>query len=1111
MKIKKINKKGALALSQVFLLLVSIVAVSLAIGSQIGGVEGAAQPKGGDCFIQRRDDLRKKGSPDEIKGILVFQYVGSKSLWKFKSYHWPEEIFLGAFQDSEKDMKKTHDAIWNNVGSPNLCDALIGFIDKNPCFAEDNKKYTYAIIKFSNAGAWLEDGNLYEEGKMDDLTKRWIDLGKPVGEDDKCKKVKEKKGGIEGPPEIGKGFIIEDFGGGKDAHVVFTKGSKWYYTRSLGEDWVVFEDPENNAAKTGWEEEITSADIIDFKNNPPSEININGIRTLIGLAEVEKECKEGANIDYDLGEGVQTYICRKLVKEGYEEGQLAWMWKISATHPYHFVKPGSKDSDKINLAWQEKEAKRKAEQKNDQGHTNDPANGIKEDGKDEPEYEILTSIAAATAAGAGLTDYQSVLNFLNKDRKGEKLTKDSYIQIGNREPKQIKDLALAEIKDMKKEGLKVVKKGTTVIPPLGTTSKKYLTGAGWLDKFLGEGLEKSGELKFANLVGHFGKGFIWGQAVRNGIIASRPFLEDFLGVEEEKIAALEPASIAGIWAGKTAYGVFKDQGYLRGIWGKETSWLWSPTSLSIGIGLGVAIWAYYNAYEKDEIEIHTFTCYPWEAPIRGRNCEECNNQGDFPCTEYQCKSLGQACELLNPGTGDEKCVWVNRDDVNPPELDVLASALLRDYAYNPTGIQFPNQNDRGVKIDYLLSDDKCVPAFTPLSFGVELDEPAKCKIDVLRKDSFESMSFYLSNSLSAYEHSYAMSLPSLAALNENNITIQNDGEYNLYVRCMDANGNFNIGNFVFNFCVDPGPDTTPPLIVGNTVGNKAFMTEVPIRYNQTSMNIDVYVNEPAECKWSHRDQNFETMEEDLACPQVQSIVNLQSVYDCSTTLTGLKDRFNNEFYFRCKDSSDNVNGESYKLTLVGTQPLVIDSAGPNATTLKDSTDVVKVTLDALTSAGYKDGEATCYYSETGREDDYIQFFYDQGTSSYVHSQELWLVGNTEGQDYTYHIKCEDFGGNLDYQTLDFSVQTDLRAPTVIRAYHEENYLKIVTDEKSDCVYDIVDCGYNFDEGITMTSIADTSHFTTWDTNKEFYVKCGDNFGNLPDPDQCSIIVKPSEI
>ncbi|GAG29568.1 unnamed protein product, partial [marine sediment metagenome] len=113
--------------------------------------------------------------------------------------------------------------------------------------------------------------------------------------------------------------------------------------------------------------------------------------------------------------------------------------------------------------------------------------------------------------------------------------------------------------------------------------------------------------------------------------------------------------------------------------------------------------------------------------------------------------------------------------------------------------------------------------------------------------------------------------------------------------------------------------------------------------------------------------------------------------------------------------------------------------------------------------------------------------------------------------YLYYIKCEDFGGNLDYTTLDFSVQTDLRTPIIIRAYHEENYLKLITDEISDCVYDVVDCSYLFEDGIAMTSVADTSHFTTWDTNKEFYVKCKDDFGNLPSPDQCSIIVRPSEV
>jgi len=663
---------------------------------------------------------------------------------------------------------------------------------------------------------------------------------------------------------------------------------------------------------------------------------------------------------------------------------------------------------------------------------------------------------------------------------------------------------LANFKD------KVVPKGATILdkdvkitkkPPVPTKKIVPTTGSAAGDILLNKfGLGP----KAANALGHIADGWGWALAAK-AVVSQANLL--FPNVEANTIEALENAVFNGVFWGKSLFGLVKEDSLLNPKASKILGM--NPGTFSIGVGLVVAAWTFYNNYEKEKTEVYSFTCEPWQAPAGGNRCEECNQQGLLPCTEYQCKSLGQSCELLNKGTGEEKCVWTNRNDVNPPEIRASTNVLQEDYKYNPEPLQFPNKEDRGVKIEYTLSDDKCIPAFTPLSFGIDLNEPAKCKMDIFRKSSFDEMSFFMSDSLSKYNHSYVLSLPNSDTLEEG-IIVENDGEFDVYVRCMDANGNFNIGNFVFNFCVDKGPDTTPPIIMGSIVGNSAFQEVVPIRYNQSSIEMEIYTTEPAQCKWGHIDQSYESLEGTMDCPQIGSVINLQMAYACSSTLTGLKDRFENEFYFRCLDSSGNENRESYELTLLGTQPLVIENAGPNNTVISDSTETSRVVLDVLTTAGYDDGDSTCYYSDTGEEDDYIMFFYEAETSSYVHSQELWLTGNPGGLDHTYYIKCIDLGGNADYATIDFTVKTDLVSPLVIRAYHEESYLKIITDEESDCVYDTVDCSYAFEDGISMTSIGDKSHFTSWDTNKNFYVKCGDQYDNLPAPDRCSITVRPSE-
>jgi hypothetical protein len=70
----------------------------------------------------------------------------------------------------------------------------------------------------------------------------------------------------------------------------------------------------------------------------------------------------------------------------------------------------------------------------------------------------------------------------------------------------------------------------------------------------------------------------------------------------------------------------------------------------------------------------------------------------------------------------------------------------------------------------------------------------------------------------------------------------------------------------------------------------------------------------------------------------------------------------------------------------------------------------------------------------------------------------------------------------------------------------------MTNEEAACVYSNDDCLYDFDSGIGMTTSDDKVHSIAWDSNKNFYIKCQDEFGNEPpEPQSCSITVRPFEI
>jgi hypothetical protein len=96
-------------------------------------------------------------------------------------------------------------------------------------------------------------------------------------------------------------------------------------------------------------------------------------------------------------------------------------------------------------------------------------------------------------------------------------------------------------------------------------------------------------------------------------------------------------------------------------------------------GIGVALAIFLLTYKKAEEEKVEFQCLAWQPPIGGRDCESCNKFEE--CTEYTCKSLGQACGLVNEGTNKSKCVWINPHDTNSPIIKMLS--VSKNHKFGP--------------------------------------------------------------------------------------------------------------------------------------------------------------------------------------------------------------------------------------------------------------------------------------------------------------------------------------------------------------------------------------------------------------------------------------------
>src|SRR3989344_2931995 len=124
------------------------------------------------------------------------------------------------------------------------------------------------------------------------------------------------------------------------------------------------------------------------------------------------------------------------------------------------------------------------------------------------------------------------------------------------------------------------------------------------------------------------------------------------GLEKDTTNALTIAVTAGIMAGKGLAALGPSGG------GQISSTFFATKSGQITAGLVVAVVVFVLLYKKEKKETISFACLPYEPPLGGQKCEECNNDPYRPCSEYRCKSLGQACQLLNVGTKEEKWAWI---------------------------------------------------------------------------------------------------------------------------------------------------------------------------------------------------------------------------------------------------------------------------------------------------------------------------------------------------------------------------------------------------------------------------------------------------------------------
>jgi hypothetical protein len=535
--------------------------------------------------------------------------------------------------------------------------------------------------------------------------------------------------------------------------------------------------------------------------------------------------------------------------------------------------------------------------------------------------------------------------------------------------------------------------------------------------------------------------------------------------------------------------------------------LFASTPVGWVVGIVVLIAAFFTLGMRSDQRAVIFNSIIWSPKLGGSDCSQCNGK-EFPCTMYQCKSLGVGCVLKNEGD-NARCVDGSAGDNSAPLINARKDSLPAGYSY----VAIPGVAN-GVEIKYTPEGGTAgdLPAYQRFTFGIELndasgkDKVGTCKIADHRTANWAAMgNLPFGNGLWQENHTQLMAFPGMANLKQEEIALPNGGAYEYYVRCENVNGFANDAEFLFKFQIDPFPDHTQPVIYGFN-----FLNPTSIKYLASDepheARVVVYTNEPSTCKWDIKDTDYAKMQNNMTdCSNSATNFNAQLSYSCSGKLTGLQNGQDNKFYFRCSDTSGNADTASKTLTLAGTRSLVIDSASPDGKTIKGASDIVQVTLGATTSAGAANGVSTCYYSTTGNYDDYTQFEHTKATT---HTTVLPLL---PGENKVYYIQCTDKASNSDTKTIQFNVESDSAAPIVLRAYYQTPSINIITDELANCVYgtdDNLGCNYNFADGIKMTTADNLNHEAQWDNKNTFYIRCKDNYGNEPSPSSCSITIKP---
>lgn len=486
-----------------------------------------------------------------------------------------------------------------------------------------------------------------------------------------------------------------------------------------------------------------------------------------------------------------------------------------------------------------------------------------------------------------------------------------------------------------------------------------------------------------------------------------------------------------------------------------------------------------------------YECKPATQPLGGEDCEKCNEDPYRPCSEYRCKSLGAACILINKGTEEEKCTIMEDNGVPPKIID--AKSLTINYSISPYPIP-PGPPGGSFTINGPAANN-CFKAWETVRVKIKTDEFSRCGYAFTMNKPFDQMIPIGTGNFNK-QHTLSLLFPNQE---------QGSGQHTLFIKCQDAWGQTFAVDYPVYFCVEVGPDTAAPIIIGTLPRTGSSFPS-----NVQKLLLSIIINEPAQCRW---DRNENTEYKNMALEtQCESEPTLSGNQVCYTNLTGFQPDVANLFYIRCNDSAGNVNLQPYQLVLNPSPPLNMTIIYPEPNSIiKGCSLIPKVELRVTTEGGVDNGKAKCYWKNIGVGVTEWTIFTD--TDDIEHTTNATVNQNQN----TIDVSCRD-SWNIVQNSTTFTVIQDDKPPVLTRMYKESG-LVIRTDEEATCAFNYRANSCDFAANDTLKAKKfDSSdgmiHTTSWQLPpgiNAWYTKCYDTCGNGGKSSDSCIVIYPSDV